>query len=283
MVWDSSKEETSMPEEKPGVDQRSGILRLLMGIILRPRATLEYLAGHGGRSWWAPCLVAVLFTVLPIVAAAPITVRQTREAVQATQEMMGERAGSGQSAEQEARMEQAMSMAASPLITAVFPSAASVVGLVVAWLAWAGALYLAGTAMGGRSTFRQMVRTVVWTWIPFTLRGLLQTVYILTSGQAIDRPGLSGFVRNGRPVGEMIAAPPGAGQMLAVAFLSRVDLFLVWNLVLIFIGVAVVTRLPRRKAILVGLGVWLLLTAIGLVPAIVGGTVAQQFAGAGGR
>ena len=272
-----------MPEENPGIGQRLVVLRLLVGIVLRPRATLEYLASRGGRSWWAPCLVAVLFAVLPIVAAAPITARQTRKAVQATQEMMGERVGSGQSADQEAQMEQAMSMAASPLITAVFPAAASVVGLVVVWLAWAGALYLIGTAMGGRSTFRQMFRTVAWTWVPFALRGLLQTIYILASGQAIDNPGLSGFVRNGQPVGEMISAPPGAGHMLVVSLLARLDLFLVWNLVLMFIGVSVVTRLPRRKAIAVGLGVWLLLTAIGLVPVLVSSTLAQQFSGAGGR
>ena len=131
-----------------------------------------------------------------------VTVRakETREAVKATQEQMGERAGSGMSADQEAQMDQAMSIAASPLITVVFPSVAKVLGLVVGWLAWAGALYLAGTAMGGRSTFGQMFRTVMWTWIPFALRGLLQTVYILTSGQAISNPGLSGFVRSSQPV-----------------------------------------------------------------------------------
>lgn len=272
-----------MPEEKPAAAQHRGILRLLMGIMLRPRATFEYLASRGGRSWWAPCLFAAVFAALPIVAAAPITADQTREAVQATQKQMDERAGSGTSTEQEAQMEQAMSIAASPLITAVFPSVAKVLGLVVGWLAWAGALYLAATAMGGRSTFGQMFRTVVWTWIPCALRGLLQTVYILTSGQAISNPGLSGFVQSSQPIGEIIASPPGAGQMLVVALLSRVDLFLVWNLVLILIGLAVVTRLPRRKATLVGLGVWLLLTAISLVPVFVSSTVAQQFAGAGGR
>ena len=271
-----------MPEEKPGVAQRRGILRLLMGIILRPRATFEYLASRGGRSWWAPCVFAALFAVLPIVAAAPITADQAREAIEATQERMGERAGSGTPADQEAQMEQALSMAASPLITVVFPSVARVLGLVLAWLAWTGALYLAGTAMGGRSTFGQMFRAVSWTWIPFALRGLLQTVYILISGQAIANPGFSGYVRSSQPVAEIIAVPPDTGQMLVAALLSKVDLFLGWNLVLILIGVAVVTRLPRRKTIVVGLGVWLLLTAISLVPVIVSGTVARQFAGAGG-
>ena len=74
-------------------------------------------------------------------------------------------------------------------------------------------------------------------------------------------------------------APPGPGQMLLMAFLSRVDLFLVWNLVLLVIGVTVVTRLPRRKAILLTMGVWVLLTTLSLVPALVGGLFARQVGG----
>ena len=85
-----------------------------------------------------------------------------------------------------------------------------------------------------------------------------------------------------RSISEMVLAPPGLGQMVLVAFLSRIDLFLFWNLILLVIGVAVTTRLPRRKAALVTLGVWLLLTALGLLPALVGGFFAQQFAVTGG-
>jgi len=61
-----------------------------------------------------------------------------------------------------------------------------------------------------------------------------------------------------------------------MAFLSHVDLFLVWNLILLVIGVMVTTHLPRRKAALVTLGVWLLLTALSLTPTLVGGLFAQQ-------
>jgi len=116
----------------------------------------------------------------------------------------------------------------------------------------------------------------VWTWLPYVLRGLLQTVYILASGQTIANPGLSGLVLENRPIREMVVAPPSPGQTLLAALLSRVDLFLIWNLILLVIGVTVVTRLPRRKAVLVTLGVWVLLTAVSLLPALVGGLVARQ-------
>jgi len=270
------REEKVMSEEKASAPEQRGLPRLLWGMIVRPRATLEHLCEHGGRTWWVPALLAVLLIVLPILVATPIRTLQTREAVLAGQEQWGEQQEAEMSAEQEAQMEQAMSMAASPLITVVFPTVGSVVGLVVGWLAWAGALYLAGTALGGRSTFGQMFPMVVWTWLPYALRGLLQTVYILISGQIIANPGLSGLVQENRPVNEIVLAPPSTGQMLLAAFLSRVDLFLFWNLALLAIGVTVVTRLPRRKVMLVTMGVWLLLTAVSLLPALIGGLLAQQ-------
>jgi hypothetical protein len=130
--------------------------------------------------------------------------------------------------------------------------------------------------LGGRSTFGQMFPVVVWAWLPYALRGLLQTVYVLASGQLIANPGLSGLVQNEQAISEMVVAPPGAGQTLLVAFLSRIDLFLMWNLILLMIGVGVTTRLSRRRSVLVTLGVWVLLTALGLLPALIGGLFAAQ-------
>jgi hypothetical protein len=262
-----------MVEEKAPAVERRGILRLLWGILVRPRATLSHLCEHEVRTWWVPAFLVVLLVVLPILVSAPISVEQAHEALLVTQEQLEERQGMELSAEQRAQME---SMATSPLIIVVFPAILRVVGQIVSWLAWAGALYLAGIALGGRSTFGQMFRVVVWTWLPYALRGALQTVFILLSGQLIANPGLSGLVQDSRPIAEVVAAPPSLGQLVLVALLSKVDIFLFWNLILLVIGVRVVTRLPWRKAILATLGVWILLTALSLIPTLVSGLFAQQ-------
>jgi hypothetical protein len=273
------REEKGMSEEKVPAPERWKPPRLLWGMIVRPRAALEYLRDRGGKTWWLPALLAAAMIILPVVVAAPITARVARESFLAAQEQMGEQLDTEMSEEDRAQMEQAMSITASPLITVVFPAVRGVVGRVVGWLAWAGALYLAGLAMGGRSTFGQMFRMVVWAWLPYVLRGLLQTVYILASGQRIAHPGLSGLVQGAASVEEMVLARPSPAQTVLVAFLSRIDLFLVWNLVLLVIGAMVVTRLPRRKAVLLTLGVWVLLTALGLAPALIGGLFARQVGG----
>jgi hypothetical protein len=98
----------------------------------------------------------------------------------------------------------------------------------------------------------------------------------VVSGQLIVHPGLSGLVQNEAAVRETALAAPSTDQIVLTAFLSRIDLFLVWTLILLVIGVEVTTHLSRRKAALVTMGVWVVLTGLGLVPALLGGLFAAQ-------
>jgi hypothetical protein len=236
--------------------------------MIRPRDTLRYLNERGGRRWWLPALLAVLMAVLPVIVGAPMAAEQAREAVLANQERMAEQQGTELSEEQRAQME---GVVASPLIIVVFPAVAGVLGLVVGWLMWSGVLYLTGMVFGGRSTFGALFRVVVWTWWPYVLRGLLQTAYIAVSRQLILNPGLSGFVSSVSSADEIIVASPNMGQLVLSSLLARVDLFLFWRLALVVVGTVVVMRISWRKAVLIVGLIWLLLTALGVLPALVGG------------
>ncbi len=254
------------------------LFRLLWGIIARPRATFRYLNESGRRSWWLPALIAVIFVILPIIVASPIQARLVREAVAEAQAIMSETL----SPEQRQQMELAQQSAASPLVITVFPSITGILGLVVGWLVWSGALYLVGMAAGGHTSFGALFRMVIWAWVPHALRGLLQTLYILFTGQLIAHPGLSGLVADNRSVSEIVKTPPTTGQLLASAFLARIDLFLLWNLALLVIGTMVVTRLSGRKATALVLGLWLLITLIALAPTLFSGLLMAQFTSFGG-
>ncbi len=275
--------ETSYPQQR-------NFLQLLWGIIARPRATFQHLNQEGRRLWWLMALLTAVLVILPLIVGAPIAARQAREAVMAVtgfqvgvvrQEEPGVRGrvepAQELTPEQQQQMEQAMRYASSPLVITVFPAIGRVAGLIVGWLAWAGFLYLSGMVVGGHARFGDLFRMVVWAWVPYALRGLLQTLYILASGQLITNPGLSGLVAVHRTASEGMMAPPSAGQIIASSILSRIDIFLFWNLALLVIGTVVVGRISGRKATALVLGIWLVLTLLGLLPALVGLLVSRSF------
>lgn len=236
---------------------KRGFFSLFWGVIRHPLSTLLYLRDHSGRIWLLVALVAVVTTILPTILAAPITSRAAQEAFQAQLDRM-EQEGTSQNftPEIQSRVSQ---FATNPLFTVVFPSVTKLIGLGLSWLVWAGALHLLSVMIGGNSQFTRMWAAVVWAWIPFVLRDLLQSVYILISGQTIAHPGLSGLVADTRSVSEITSVPPSAGRLALQTFLSQIDIFSFWNLALLVVGVIVMARLSRRKAILVTLGIWIIL------------------------
>ena len=55
-------------------------IRLLWGIVARPRATFQRLNENGRRAWWLPALLAVIAVILPILVGSPLRTQMAREA-----------------------------------------------------------------------------------------------------------------------------------------------------------------------------------------------------------
>ncbi len=81
------------------------------------------------------------------------------------------------------------------------------------------------------------------------------------SGRLITKPGLSYLVATGDQLKD--------SANLAFYFLSGVDIFLVWDLILVTIGVAAAARFSRRKAFGLAIGYWLLAVILGAVPVLI--------------
>jgi hypothetical protein len=241
--------------------QRS-LPQLFWGMIARPRRTLEYLSQDGKRLWWVPALVILVLIVLPTIIS-PASAAQTPSSSMGM-ESMGPYEGA-------AMVETPTPSATSPLV-GILGVAGRALSTAITWALWGGALYLASVFLGRSSTFKQMLRLTIWTWLPYGVRGVLQTVYILVSGQAITNPGLSGFVID-RSAQSLV--PAGPGQIALAAMLSRVDLFLVWNLFLLITGLMVTTRLTRRKSVIAVLAIWVIFSLLGVIPALAGNLFSQ--------
>ena len=262
--------------------EQKGPLKLLWGMIVRPRATLEYLSTMQKKRWWFP---AILMLVILIAVVAANSMASTRTAQQFMMEApVGMPAGKEGGAPPPPGMPPGEEGNIMPSHAGVAPmmlvlqSMGSVIGTILSWLVWAGALYLAIVFLGqNHASFGAMFRMVVWVWVPCMIRGLVQSVYLFAGGSPIYNQGLSGLVMDKSPKAIMTSAyiPPSMGKMAFAAFLSKVDIYFFWQLGLLVLGLTIFTRLPKKKARFVTCGVWLILTFLSLIPALVGGIFGQ--------
>ncbi len=131
---------------------------------------------------------------------------------------------------------------------------------VVGWL-----LHLVLTLLGGRGTSRAALNVAAWAALPALIRSLVQLVAMLATDQLIAAPGLAGFA----PAGE------GFANALLSGMLSNVDIYLLWQIVLLFIGVRLSSQLPALKCWLAILLTIVITLALRALPA----AILAQFGG----
>ncbi|HEY5572824.1 MAG TPA: YIP1 family protein [Anaerolineales bacterium] len=254
---------------------RLSFLALLWGMIRHPYPTLETISQSSKRTWIVIALLAAITVVLLVVAAAPISARLAREAIQAQLESQPGFSSNSEDPEMQARISQ---FTGNPFLTMVVPGITGVIGLLIGWLVWSGSLHLLSVMAGGDSHFGNMWQAVVWSYLPLMLRNGIQTIFILLTGELVANQGLSGLVAEERSVSDLMASPPGAGSLALQSLLAQIDLFNIWNFILLFLAVMAIARLSRRKAFWITLGVWGGLTAARILLAIVPAWLASGFA-----
>ena len=129
---------------------------------------------------------------------------------------------------------QAQQATQGPVFLYIIPMIGSLTGLWLGWLLLAGLLHFGSTLLGGRGSMQSALNIVAWSSLPFAVRDVLRILFMLAAGHAIVSPGLSGFT----------STPGFIAQLL-----TRVDIFLIWQVVLLMIGFALADGLPRGKAV----------------------------------
>lgn len=128
---------------------------------------------------------------------------------------------------------QAQQATQGPVFLYIMPMVGSLTGLWLGWLILAGLLHLGSTLFGGRGSMQSALNVVAWASLPFAIRDLLRILFMFAAGRTIASPGLAGFSN---------------ASVFLTEVLSRTDLFLLWNILLLVIGFAVMDKLPRGKA-----------------------------------
>ena len=228
----------------------------ILPVLFRPKTGLKEITAREKSFWLVPLLTISLAALLSVLVAGPIRAQQTQGAAELPPDFQY------YTPEQQQQFTQAQQTGASPLFTYVFPAFLLLGGIWISWALLGGMLHLGLTLAGSRSSSVKAMNLAGWANLPFAVRYLVQALYILFTRQAISAQGLGGF---------------GGGSAFISALLQQVDLYLVWQVALLFAGVPLIAGMARRKAWLVTGLVLLLLLLLAALP----GFISAQLGGVG--
>jgi len=199
-------------------------------MLFRPRRAFQEMASESRATWWTPMLLLSLTAILVVIVAGFLMSRAA---------MVGEVQLPPDwefwTPEMQNNFMQAQQATQGPVFLYIMPMIGSLTGLWLGWLFLAALLHFGSTLLGGRGTMQSALNIVAWASLPFAVRDILRIVFMLAAGHAIVSPGLSGFT-----------STPGFFSQI----LERLDIFLIWQVVLLVIGFALTDGLPRGKAVM---------------------------------
>ncbi len=222
----------------------------LLPLFLRPRDTLKKVVEKPYAVWLVPLLVLSVLVILAALAASPARAQQAIASQTLPPDFQY------YSPEDQQRMLDAQQNAGSFALSFVLPAAGALIGVWVSWFLLGSVLHLLLTLAGSRSSNLASLNLVAWSSLPLALRQIVHALAALLGGTVVSQTGLSALVSPGAS---------GFGAFLA-ALLNLVDLYFVWQTVLILIGVVPLTGLSARKARLAALAAILILLLLQSLP-----------------
>lgn len=229
-------------------------------ILLHPRRTFQEMVSESRATWLTPMLILSVTAILVVIVAGYLKSRAA---------MMGEIMLPPDwefwTPEMQNNYMQAQQATQGPVFNYIMPLVGSLTGLWVGWLLLAGLLHFGSTLLGGRGSMQSALNIVAWASLPFAVRDILRIIFMLAAGHAIVSPGLSGFT----------TTPGFVAQLL-----TRLDIFMIWHVILLVLGFALTDGLPRGKAV-TGVVVVMLLVlfaqaGIGALTSSFGGLAVQR-------
>jgi hypothetical protein len=122
------------------------------------------------------------------------------------------------------------------------------------------ALWIVGKFFDAKESLAAAIMVAAYAYVPRIVESILNGV----QGLMMDPASLDGRYRLSLGLGRFL--DPDTASPMLLALLGRVDVFTIWVTVLLAIGLAVTGRIPRSKAALAALIVWI----IGALPAVLG-------------
>lgn len=231
-------------------------------LFFKPRRTLEEIGKEEKGVWLTPLLILSVLAILVVLVAGPI---RTQAALGGGELPADFEYWMPEQQEQYLNSQTSMN---GPLFVYVFPAVGALAGIWVRWFLLGSILHLLLTLAGSRSGNTAALNLVAWASLPYAVRSIVQIVSMLATRGLINKPGLSGFAA---------ADASGLAAFLG-ALLVFIDIYLIWQVILLLIGVLPMSRLSRGKAWAFTLLAVLIVLALAALP----GFISAQFSGGGG-
>ncbi len=227
--------------------------------LFSPRKTFARITAQAGSLWLTPMLILTVTTLLLVAVSGWLK---------------GQAAGQGlnipadyqyYTPEQQAQFQQISQAQQGPVFSYVLPGLVALGRIWIGWLIVGGLLHLVVTLLGGRGGASSAMNVVAWAALAFAARDLVRVVAMLLTHQAINNPGLSGFAP-----ASTAALPLFLGKLMA-----ELDMYVLWHILLIIVGVRVGSSLSTSKAV----GGVLFTVLLGLLLAALPGFIVAKFSG----
>jgi hypothetical protein len=220
---------------------------------IKARQTFQKITSEEKPVWLTPLLLLSALIILSVVVAAPIKRNIINMGMNIPENFQY------YTADQQAQFMSAQANRTSPLFLYVFPALTKLAGLWFSWFILSSLLHLSLTLSGSRANNTRSYNLVGWSYLPIGLRYLIQILAMLFSQKVISSPGLSGF----------LAADASGMAAFGSALLGLIDVFFIWQIALLLIGVIPLSGLKKSKAWTATAVSLLILVLLQAVPGII--------------
>jgi hypothetical protein len=245
--------------ELPVPEERRWRFDWLLPTFFRPARTMGNAARAEKPVWLLPLLIVSLLIIASVLAAGPIRAQAAQSGAVLPPDYQY------WSVEQQNQYQAAQQNASSPLFIYVFPALGKLLGLWTGWLLTSILLHLGLTIAGSNATQLRAFNLAGWAALPLGLRHLVQAAAAIAASTVVANPGLSGF----------ISSDAEGFKAFLRALAALVDLYWMWQLLLLLLGSVPLSGLRRVKAWLVTL----LVAAIVLLLSGLPGYLASSLSG----
>jgi len=204
----------------------------LLPILIHPKKTIEEIVKKDKPVWLTSLMVISALVIIAGLVGSPIRKNDIISGANLPENFQY------YSAEQQAQFMSAQATQSSALFTLVFPIVGSLIGVWFSWFILSSILHLLLTLSGSRASNIHSVNLVGWAMIPIAVRQLIQIFAMIFTHSVVHASGFSGF----------IASDVTGGLAFLSGILGQLDIFFIWQVVLILLGVVPLSGLKPTKA-----------------------------------